>query len=267
MKYSRIKSIITHILEREFNNEIEGFKLEYRLPNPKTADFLALVVARQYSFDMFYHHERGVSKQHFRPLILHKKGKEWYLGNYYEKKKKHFSNFEHFYAMLNHYCPLYFVGCGNNLYLPQFITQKPVFESISDSIAQINLQNDYYYDKDFIELLARFANTDCKLKIIVADCEGDFYVTHSRIWSYNNVLGNMLQMDNIRRNVRFPNEINWGAYLTLTTKIVQVSYKSKVLFSTEAFTEEHMKIRKDFKVNMLIHFAKMLKEEQENTEE
>ena len=271
MKYLRIKSIITHIIEREFDNEMLGFKLEYRLPNPKTVDFLALAVLRACSFEMVYHHERGVDKRVFPPLILRKKGKEWYLGSYHSTKKKYHTNFEDFSDILKYYCPLYFLNIRNHFYLPQFMTQKPILEAISQFVTQINQQKNYSYGDDFIDILARFANTNCKLKIVIADCEGDFYVTHSRIWSYvntnNRISANYLQMDNIRKNVRFPNVINGGNYLTLTTKIVQISYKNRVLFSTETFTEDEMKARKEFKINRLIEFAKKRKEEQENAEE
>ena len=271
MKYSRIKSIITHILEREFDNEMLGFKLENRLPNPKTVDFLTLAVVRGYGFEMVYYHERGIDKKVFPPLVLRKKGREWYLGNYYATKKKYCTTFENFSDALKHHYPLYFVNISNNFYLPQFITQKPVLEGISQSVAQINQQKNQSYKKDFVDVLARFANTLCKLKIVIADCEGDFYVTHSRIWSYEsdniNISKNILQIDNIRKNVRFPNAINWGNYLTLTTKIVQISYKNRVLFSTETFTEDEMKARKEFRINRIIEFAKKRKEEQENAEE
>ncbi len=271
MKYLRIKSIITHIIEREFDNEMLGFKLEHRLPNPKTADFLTLAVLRGNGFEMVYHHERGVDKKVFPPLVLRKKHKEWHLGSYHATKKKYCTTFEDFSDILKYHCPLYFLSIRNNFYLPQFTTQKPVLEVIRQSVAKINQQKNYSYGNDFIDILARFANTNCKLKIVIADCEGDFYVTHSRIWSYananNRISENYLQMDNIRKNVRFPNAINWGIYLTLTTKIVQISYKNRVLFSTATFTEDEMKARKEFKTNRIIEFAKRRKEEQENAEE
>jgi hypothetical protein len=250
MKYGQIKSIIAEISQGILLDSEGNYLFDAYFPNPKTIDFLAKTVALGQNFTMVAHYP-VICEFSFPPLRLHKKGKEWHLGYYAPHRKKHFSNFVHFFDCVKSFVPLYFLNEKKEVVFRQYPSKSEISGFLKNHITELNQDLQYDYEQDFIKVLLQFANTGIRLKIIVADCEGDFYVTYSQIWVYAVGKKYFLKFHNLRKNIRKPSEINNGEYLTIERKIVQINYRNRVLYSTDAFSESEMAWRKDYFLRLI----------------
>lgn len=257
MQYSKVKKLIQSIGEREVANDFGESLLCHHFTHPEVVSFLAKMVCRGQSFKMYIHHTLFVEIT-FKNLCLHKKGKEWYFGYYYPHSKRHFSNFMHFFGFIRRGYALYFTDMAGKVLCSQYMPYTTRLPALQQEIAAINERYSYLYGQDFVGILARFANTGIKLKIIVADCKGDFYVTHSKIWVYDTNYMFCLHFENTRLNVRLPQYIKEGNYIGMDRKIVQIQYKNRVLYSAEAFTEAEMEERDDYLFKAVSRFCARL---------
>ncbi len=253
MKYSKIKKLIESIGEREIVNHFDESLLCHHFTHPAVIAFLAKMVCRGQSFKM-YIHDTLFREVRFKGLRLHKKGGKWYFGYYHQHSKHHFSNFMHFFSFIRRGYPLYFTDMAGNILFSQYMPYTTRLAALKAHIDKINEDYTYLYKQDFLSVLARFANTHIKLKIIVADCKGDFYVTYSKIWTYDTNYVFCLRFENTRLNARLPDYINEGHYIGMDKKIVQIQYKNKVLYSTKAFTETEMDERDDYLFKATVRF-------------
>lgn len=256
MKFTKIKSIIEEIARREMVNNIGKNVFIYHFPNPKTINFLAKLVYFSVSFNLTILNKYGSSTLNYeKGLILHKKGKEWYLGNYFNHHKKHFSHFIHFFSTILQHFPLYF-SFGKDIIFTEYTQRKEVFAHVLRNIKNNNQSYEYNYPLKFVDILSKFANTGIKLQIIINDCEGNFYVTTSRIWVRFCFPSEHIFFENTKLNYRKPDFIKMGIYIGMENKIVQIKYKNKILYSENAFSEAEMNYRRNYIWDLIEKYQK-----------
>jgi hypothetical protein len=246
MYYKKVLAIIQAIAERELADFDGSTWINYCFPNPLAIPFLAKMVCLKKSFKMITI-GRDFLMVNLHGLALHQEGKTWYLGYYLPDVEKDFKNFQHFFRLCLGRQVLCFTDDNKQLLLTQYITRPHALLQAKTYITAMNDHFDYDYKQDFIDVLARWGNTDIRLKIIVADCKGNFYITHTKIW--------IVDVPNELRYIAFecmpshtylPNNLINGYFIEGEMKIVQIQYKNRILYSTPTFTEEEMEERKDF---------------------
>ncbi|TAE69001.1 MAG: hypothetical protein EAZ85_13535 [Bacteroidetes bacterium] len=256
MKFEKIKSIITEIAQREMVNDIDEDVFIYHFPNPKTINFLAKLVYFSMPFHLTLLCRYGrVDNSYEKGLILHKKGKKWYLGNYRNNRKKHFSNFVHFFSEVLRFFPLYF-SFGKHIAFTEYTQKKEVFAHVLRNIKNNNQSYEYNYPLKFVDILSKFANTGIKLQIIINDSEGNFHVTTSRVWVRFCFPSEHIFFENTKLNYRKPDFIKSGFYIGMENKIVQIKYKNKILYSENAFSEAEMDYRRNYIWDLIEKYQK-----------
>jgi hypothetical protein len=258
MYYKKVLAIIQTIAERELADFDGSTWIDYCFPNPIVIPFLAKMVCLKKPFKMITIGS-GFLMVNLNGLVLHQEGKAWYLGYYPSDGEKDFKNFQHFFRLCIGRQVLCFTDENKQLLLTQYITCPNALLYAKTYITAINDHFDYDYKQDFINVLARWGNTDTRLKVIVADCKGNFYITHSKIW--------IVDVPNKFRYVEFecmphhtylPEYLIRGNFIDGEIKIVQIQYKNRILYSIPTFTEEEMEERKDFLTKKFQHLMNKL---------
>ncbi|WP_027002992.1 hypothetical protein [Hugenholtzia roseola] len=254
LPFKKIKSLLIEIAERELVNNVGENIAAYSFPNPATLCFLAKLICRRQPFGLVLLNKVGSYEIRYESgLILHQKNKVWYLGNYQPNRKRHFSNFKHFFPSLLRRLPLYFT-LGKEIALIEYSPHEAVFPSVLEAVTNWNHQFLYDYHSDFVNLIATFANTGIKLQIIIEDTAGDFYITTSRIWVRSAFPQIRVFFENTNFNARQPDFIRSGNYLGIENRIIQIKYKNKILYSKPAFTTKEKTYRKNHIWNLIARF-------------
>jgi DNA-binding transcriptional regulator/RsmH inhibitor MraZ len=246
MYYKKILAIIQNIAERELADFDGSTWIDYCFLNPLAIPFLAKMVCLKKPFKMITISYDFVTVD-FNSLVLHQEGEEWYLGCYSSDSEKDFKNFQHFFRLCLGRHVLCFTDEHKRLLLTQYVTRSQALLYAKDYVIGMNNHFDYTYEQDFIDVLARWGNTDIRLKVIVADCKGNFYITYSKIWivDVSNKL-RYVEFDCMPPHTPLPNNLMRGDFIEGETKIVQIQYKNRILYSTATFTEEEMEERDNY---------------------
>ncbi len=259
MYYKKVLAIIQAIAERELADYDGSTWINYCFPNPVSIPFLAKMVCFQKPFKMITI-GRTFDTVDFNSLVLHQEGKEWHLGYYPSDSEKDFKYFQHFFNLCLGRQVLCFTDENKHLLLTQYIKRSQALLYAKTYTIGRNEHFGYTYGEDFINVLAQWGNTDIRLKIIIADCKGDFYVTYSKIWIVDvpNKL-RYIEFECMPSHAYLPENIKQGSFIDGEIKIVQIQYKKRILYSTASFTAEEMEERKDYLMKSFIRLMQTLK--------
>jgi hypothetical protein len=258
MYYKKVLAIIQTIAERELADFGEHTWMDYCFPNPLAMPFLAKMVCLKKPFKMIIMGTKFVM-HNLNGLVLHQEGETWYLGCYPSDGEKDFKNFQHFFRLCIGRQVLCFTDENKQLLLTQYITRPNTLLHAKTYIMAMNNHFDYDYKQDFIDVLAQWGNTDTRLKVIVADCRGNFYVMHSKIWivDVSNKL-RYVEFECMPHHTYLSDDLMRGNFIDGEIKIVQIQYKKRILYSIPTFTEEEMEERKDYLTKKFLYLMNKL---------
>jgi len=95
--------------------------------------------------------------------------------------------------------------------------------------------------------------------MIIANINGDFFVTESRIWAIKHHAFSFYLFENQKRNCRYPDAINLGRYFSAEQKIIQIIDGENVLYSGFPFDEREFDWRKNYQKMLLGTYQSLIK--------